>query len=652
MSLPFPILTAEEAAAFIPHGSTIGFSGFTPAGSPKAIPLALARKARAEHQAGREFKVGVITGASTGPSLDGALAEAEAISFRTPYQSDPMLRAKINSGKVRFVDMHLSLLPQVTRYGFLGPVHWAVIEAADVTPSGGIVLTSAVGAANTYLRLAEKVLIELNARHPAALLGMHDIFEPADPPTRQEIPVYSPSDRIGSPICVADPNKIAGVVLTDLDDEGGGFDTPNEVTNRIGQNVADFLVSEMHAGRVPKQFLPLQSGVGNIANAVLGALDDSKEIPPFEMYTEVLQDSVVPLLENGRCKFASTCSLTLSPVMMSRFTSNLNFFRGSLLMRPQEISNHPEIIRRLGIISMNTAIEIDLGGNVNSTHVMGKQMMNGIGGSGDFTRNAYLSFFSCPSTAKGGKISAIVPVCAHMDHSEHSVQVVVTEQGVADRSGSKGGRFEMDSGRRGVSDGAGLVGKPHGLEDGGHDRRAGSIEGRAAIQRGVERDRPRKRRLRPRPTEENSEPPPGRLSCISEAWIRARVAISRDLRKWERYGRNPVIRNGGEGSPDERFASDPCVLRYGKEWALFYFGLDREGVARDLLAPSPDLWHARKCDGVLVDVGLPASIDGKYAHKPSVICRDGNPYRFYCALSRGGMRGISVALSRPAGKVI
>lgn len=435
MSLPFPILTAEEAAELIQHNSTIGFSGFTPAGAAKAIPAALAVKARREHEAGREFKVGVLTGASTGKSLDGALAEAEAISFRTPYQSNATLRKQINNGQVRFVDMHLSLLPQVVRYGFLGPVHWAIVEAADITPGGGIVLTSSVGASNTYLRLADKILIELNAKHPASLLGMHDIFEPADPPARQEIPIYNAADRIGSPICVVDPKKIAGVVLTNLEDESGGFDEATTVTDQIGQNVADFLVAEMRAGRVPAQFLPLQSGVGNIANAVLGALGRSTEVPAFEMYTEVLQDSVIPLLENGRCTFASTCALTLSPEAMRKVTGDIDFFRTRILMRPQEISNHPEVVRRLGIISMNTAIEVDLGGNVNSTHVMGKQMMNGIGGSGDFTRNAYLSIFSCPSTAKGGKISAIVPLASHMDHSEHSVQIVITEQGVADLRG-------------------------------------------------------------------------------------------------------------------------------------------------------------------------------------------------------------------------
>jgi len=431
----FPTLTAEEAASLIQHDQTVGFSGFTPAGAAKAIPLALAARAIAEHQAGREFQIGVLTGASTCPSLDGALAKADAIRFRTPYQSDPILRKRINNGTTRFVDMHLSLLPQVVRYGFLGPVHWAVVEACDVTPGGGIVLSTSVGAAPTFLSRAEKVLIELNVRHPAQLLGMHDVYEPADPPNRREIPIYRVSDRIGSPLCVVPPEKIAGIVYTDQDDEVGSFSEASETTDAIGRHVADFLVSEMVAGRIPPNFLPLQSGVGDIANSVISALGNHPAIPPFEMYTEVLQDSVVPLLQSGRCSFASTCALTLTPEKMREVTSNLEFFRSRILMRPQEISNHPEVVRRLGIISMNTAIEVDIFGNVNSTHIMGRQMMNGIGGSGDFTRNAYLSVFSCPSTAKDGKISTIVPRVSHMDHSEHSVQIVVTEHGVADLRG-------------------------------------------------------------------------------------------------------------------------------------------------------------------------------------------------------------------------
>ena len=222
---------------------------------------------------------------------------------------------------------------------------------------------------------------------------------------------------------------------TNQPDHTARFSPQTDVTQRIGHHVAEFLAREMSAGRIPKAFLPLQSGVGDIGNSVLAALGSSKEIPPFDLYTEVLQDSALPLLENGRIKFASTCALTLSHEMSVRVYANLGFFRHRILMRPQEISNHPEVVRRLGIISMNTAIEVDIFGNVNSTHIMGRQMMNGIGGSGDFTRNAYLSVFSCPSTAKDGKISTIVPRVSHMDHSEHSVQIVVTEQGVADLRG-------------------------------------------------------------------------------------------------------------------------------------------------------------------------------------------------------------------------
>ena len=419
----------------IDHGQTVGFSGFTPAGAPKAIPLAIAARATVEHEAGREFQIGVLTGASTGKSLDGALAKADAISFRTPYQSSPELRKRINAGETRYFDMHLSMLPQAVRYGFLGPVHWAVVEASDITAGGGIVLTSSVGAAPTFCQKADKIVIELNRKHPPTLLGFHDIYEPASPPARREIPIYAPSDRIGSPLIKVDPAKIVGVVETDLDDETGGFDAADPTTDTIGNFVAEFLANEIKTGRIPKSFLPIQSGVGNIANAVLGALGAHPDIPAFEMYTEVLQDSVVKLMREERVTFASSCSLTVSKELLKVVYDNLEWFRKRIVLRPQEISNHPEVVRRLGIVSINTAIEVDIFGNVNSTHVMGRQMMNGIGGSGDFTRNAFLSVFNCPSTAKGGKISTIVPLVSHMDHSEHSVMIVATEHGVADLRG-------------------------------------------------------------------------------------------------------------------------------------------------------------------------------------------------------------------------
>jgi succinyl-CoA:acetate CoA-transferase len=110
-------------------------------------------------------------------------------------------------------------------------------------------------------------------------------------------------------------------------------------------------------------------------------------------------------------------------------------YRDRIVLRPQEISNHPELIRRLGCIAMNGMIEADIYGNVNSTHIAGSRVMNGIGGSGDFARNGYLSVFMSPSTAKGGVISGIVPMVSHVDHTEHDTMVIVTEQGLADLRG-------------------------------------------------------------------------------------------------------------------------------------------------------------------------------------------------------------------------
>ncbi len=433
--MSFKKMTAEEAACYINNGDVVGCSGFTPAGSPKAIPTAIAARAIKEHADGKDFKIGLITGASTGDSLDGELARAEAIAWRTPYQSNGDLRKLINSGKTDFFDQHLSIVPQNLRYGFYGNIDVAIIEAADVTEDGEIVVTSGVGISPTIANKAGKILIELNKNHPKELRGIHDIYEPADPPYRKEIPVYTPSDRIGSDVIKVDPSKIVGIVETDRPDEVKAFKEPDEITKKIGENVAAFLANEMKEGRIPESFLPIQSGVGNIANAVLGALGSNPQIPPFQMYTEVIQDAVIKMIEDGDVTFASGCSLTITPETLASVYEKLDFFRERLVLRPQEISNHPEVARRIGIVSINTAIEVDLCGNVNSTQVLGTKMMNGIGGSGDFTRNAYISIFTCPSVAKGGAISAIVPMVSHLDHSEHSVQIIVTEYGIADLRG-------------------------------------------------------------------------------------------------------------------------------------------------------------------------------------------------------------------------
>lgn len=430
--MAFNYITAEEAAQMIKNGDTIGLSGFTAPGTPKAITEALAAKATKEHAEGRPFKVNIFTGASTSDHVDGVLSRANAINMRAPYQNVPDLRKRINSHDCRYNDRHLSEMAQETRYGFYGKIDYAIIEAAAITPDGEVILGTGVGNIPTYARLADKIFIELNEILPETLYGMHDIYVPLDPPYRREIPIYRANDRIGSPVLKIDPSKVIGIVKTKFYDGVKSFTAPDEVSKQIGSNVVKFLVSEYMSGKLPKEFLPLQSGVGNVANAVLYDLGESKELPSFMMYTEVIQDAVLELMKKGKCTFASTCSMTFSDATEESLFGDLKYFHDKILMRPAELSNNPEVIRRLGVIAMNTALEADIFGAVNSTHVLGTRMMNGIGGSGDFTRNAYISIFSCPSVSKGGLISNIVPMVSHADHSEHSVDILVTDQGIAD----------------------------------------------------------------------------------------------------------------------------------------------------------------------------------------------------------------------------
>ncbi len=431
----FPILTADEAAEHIRNGMTIGFSGFTPAGAAKAVPRALAERAKRIHERGEPFQVRVMTGASTGKDLDEALAEAKAVSWRTPYQSSKTLRSQLNTDQTDFVDLHLSHLPQMVAEGFLGKVDVAVIEATDVTADGRVFLSSSIGASPTFLAEADKVIIELNRYHSPRVSRMADIAILPKPPHRQAIPLFHTMDRIGWNYATVDPDKIIGVVETDQADGVPVPTPPDAISRQIAAHVIRCLLDERAAGRIPPDFLPLQSGVGNIANAVLAGLNEHEDCPPFYMYTEVLQDAVIDLMRSGNVLGASTCSLTLSDERMREVYDDMSFFEPRIVLRPQEISNNPGIIRRLGVITTNTALEVDIYGHVNSTHVVGTQMMNGIGGSGDFTRNSYISFFMCPSFAKGGRISTIVPMCSHVDHAEHSVQFVVTEQGAADLRG-------------------------------------------------------------------------------------------------------------------------------------------------------------------------------------------------------------------------
>ena len=429
------IMSAEDAAALITNGSTVGMSGFTGSGYPKSVPIALAARIEAMHAAGDPFRVRVWTGASTGPELDGALAKADGIEFRLPYNSDPIAREKINNGQMAYFDMHLSQVAPMAWQGFLGPLDTAVIEVTGITADGGLIPSSSVGNNKTWLDRAERIILEVNRWQNPALEGMHDIYYGTHlPPDRIPIPLVRADDRIGQPLFRCDPDKIVAIVETDAPDRNLPFTPPDGTARAIAGHLLEFFEHEVAKGRMPPALLPIQSGVGNIANAVLTGLVDSR-FEGLTAFTEVIQDGMLDLIDAGKLRMASATAFSLSPEAAERINADMLRYRDRMILRPQEISNHPELIRRLGCIAMNGLIEADIYGNVNSTHVMGSRIQNGIGGSGDFARNAYVSIFMTPSTAKGGAISAIVPQASHVDHIAQDVQVLVTEQGLADLRG-------------------------------------------------------------------------------------------------------------------------------------------------------------------------------------------------------------------------
>ena len=428
------IMSAAEAAALIHSGDQIGMSGFTGSGYPKAVPMELAHRIAEAHFRGQKFQVSVFTGASTGPELDGALAMAGGIHLRLPYQSDPETRKRINAGEMEYMDIHLGHVAQFVEYGFLGKLNVALIEVTAILEDGRVVPSSSIGNNRTWIDEADRIILEVNSWQPMALEGMHDIYCLKPPPNREPIPLTHTGQRIGSPYLKIPPEKVVAIVLTDAPDRNSPFKPPDQGSKRIAGHILEFLSWEVKKGRMPANLLPLQSGVGNIANAVLFGLEEG----PFEgltSYTEVIQDGMVRLLGSGKLTCASATAFSLSPQMMDEVNANMNLYRERIILRPQEISNHPEIIRRLGVIAMNAMIEADIYGNVNSTHVMGSRIQNGIGGSGDFARNGYLSIFMAPSMAQKGSISTIVPMVSHVDHTEHDVQVLVTENGLADLRG-------------------------------------------------------------------------------------------------------------------------------------------------------------------------------------------------------------------------
>lgn len=423
------IFTAEEASQLIKKNAVVGVSGFTKAGDSKAVLPAVAKRAETE-----DIKISLITGASLGYTTDADLAKNKALHKRMPFQADSTLRKAINKGEVLYIDQHLSETAEQFENNQLGNIDVAIVEAVGFTKEGYIIPTTSVGNSATFIALAKTVIVEINTALPNTFKDIHDIYTHDAYPNRKPINICNPDDRIGTPFIKVDQNKVKAIVFTEKPDSEARISEPDEITTNIANHILNFLEDEINCGRLTKSLLPLQAGIGKIANAVLSGFKNSS-FENLTMYSEVLQDSTFELFDAGKLDFASASSITVSNSCYDHMIQNFDSYKEKLVLRPQNISNAAEVIRRLGIIAINTAIEFDIYGNVNSTHILGTKMMNGIGGSGDFARNAYLSFFVCPSISKSDTISHVVPMVSHTDHTEHDVDILVTEQGLADLRG-------------------------------------------------------------------------------------------------------------------------------------------------------------------------------------------------------------------------
>jgi acetyl-CoA hydrolase/succinyl-CoA:acetate CoA-transferase len=428
-SLHDKVITAEQAAQLFKNGMIVGSSGFTKAGDSKVVLPALADRAKID-----PLKITLITGASLGHGTDGKLAEAGVLAKRMPFQVDRILRDKINTGEVLFIDQHLSETAELLHNKNLADVDIAVLEVAAIEADGSIIPTTSVGNSATFAALAKHVILEINTAVPMEIRGIHDIYQAEDYPRRNVIPIVAPENKIGRKTIALDPSKVVGIVFTNIEDSPADIAEPDAKTTAIASHILNFFEKEVEMGHLSSSLLPLQAGIGKVANAVLMGFKHSS-FRNLTMFSEVLQDSTFDLIDAGVMDFASASSITVSKQCYDRVFGNLDKYRDKMVLRPQNISNTPGLIRRLGVIAINTAIEFDIYGNVNSTHISGTNIMNGIGGSGDFARNAYLSIFVTQAASKEDRISHVLPMVSHVDHTEHDVDILVTDIGLADLRG-------------------------------------------------------------------------------------------------------------------------------------------------------------------------------------------------------------------------
>jgi succinyl-CoA:acetate CoA-transferase len=423
-----PVVSADTAADHVGDTDTLVVSGFGSVGNPKAVPEALA-------QSGRDLALTVVSGGSAGEQIDRDLVEAGAVARRYPFQGHAASRTAINERTIAFHDTHISRLGEQVELGRFVDADTAVVEAVAVGP-GWLIPSTSIGHTPAYVAAADQVVVEVNHGQPRALASLHDVFRPGLPPDRDPIDLSGPGDRIADARIRFSPEKLVAVVETTAPDTPYSFREPTAADRTIATNFRRFLEEECERNPALETTVRLQFGVGSMGNALMGALSSfDADGRRLDYFGEVIQDGLLDLVDDGTLDTASATSLALSTAGQERLFADPERYSDGVVLRPASVSNRAELIDRFGVVAVNSAVEVDLYGNANSTHVGGTRLLNGIGGSGDFNRNGLFSITALPSTAADGDVSRVVPAVSHVDQTEHDVSVVVTEHGVADLRG-------------------------------------------------------------------------------------------------------------------------------------------------------------------------------------------------------------------------
>lgn len=414
---------AAEASEVIKNGMTVAVGGYTSCGYPKAVIRALAERANS----GEQLRLSVVSGSNNGV-VDTILAEASIVARRAPMIESKVIAGQINKGSVSYCEQQMNKMPHLLRAEAFGHIDVAVVEAVAVNSEGSFVPSSSVGFVPLLVQLADKVIIEVNAAMPGQLEGMHDIYMPDGGP----IPIVSAGQRIGAASVPCDIRKISAIVMSDEPDEVAALAPVKPEQAAIADNLFNFLELEMKRRGI-KQLPPVQTGFGNLAAEIVNALGRSN-FSDISFFGGVAQEANIKLAASGKAKAVSCGSVKMSSEVKRLIEENEDV-RRRVVIRNGEITNNSEVIARLAPITLTSGIEMDIYGNVNSSHISGSKIVNGLGGGANFAANAGLSVMMIVSTGKGGAISTIVPMVSHQDISEHDIDVVVTENGVADLRG-------------------------------------------------------------------------------------------------------------------------------------------------------------------------------------------------------------------------